>query len=271
MVDILKIGWFSTGRGEGSRGLLRYITGQIHGQGLPVDIQFVFSNREIGESPGSDTFIADVNKFDIPLVLFSSKTFAQKSKSKFSTVRRTYDEKVMEKISRFKVDISVLAGYGLILSPKITREYTMLNLHPALPDGPIGKWQDVIWELINSNADRTGATQHLATDQLDRGPVLSYFSLPIRGVNFDGLWEQAQKLTSNTIKKKFGEEFPLFRMIRTEEYKREPILLSHTLRKLATKHLQIKSNQIFDKQGNPTKGADLTLEVDQELLNTSNH
>ena len=125
--------------------------------------------------------------------------------------------------------------------------------------------------MIDSNADRTGATQHLATDQLDRGPVLSYFSLPLRGAQFDGLWEQAQRSTSHDIKKEFGEEFPLFTVIRTEEYKREPILLSHTLRKLATKHLQIKNNQIFDKHGNPTKGIDLTLEVDQYLLNTSNH
>ena len=271
MADILKIGWFSTGRGEGSRGLLRYIVGQIHRQRLPIDIQFVFSNREVGESLGSDVFITDVNRFDIPLILFSSKHFAQKSKSKFSTVRATYDETVMEKISRFKVDVSVLAGYGLILSPKITREYTMLNLHPALPDGPIGKWQDVIWELIDSNADRTGENQHLATDQLDRGPVLSYFSLPLRGALFDALWKQTQRSTANDIKKKFGEEFPLFTMIRAEEYKREPILLSHTLRNLATKHLQIKNNQIFDKQGNPTKGMDLTLEVDQDLLSTSDH
>jgi len=271
LANILKIGWFSTGRGAGSRGLLRYIVRQIHRQGLPIDIQFVFSNREIGESPGSDTFITDVNKFDIPLVLFSSKKFTQKSQSKFSTVRTAYDEITMEKISRFNVDISVLAGYGLILSPKITREYTMLNLHPALPDGPIGKWQDVIWELIDSNADRTGANQHLATDKLDRGPVLSYFSLPLRGERFDGLWEQMQGSTSNDIKRKFGEEFPLFTMIRAEGYKREPMLLSHTLHHLATKHLQLKNNQIFDKQGDPTQAIDLTLEVDQDLLNTSDH
>ena len=41
----------------------------------------------------------------------------------------------------FRPDICVLAGYMLILGGAMCRQFHFLNLHPALPDGPIGTWQ----------------------------------------------------------------------------------------------------------------------------------
>ena len=54
---MLELGWFSTGRGEGSRNLLRLVQEQIAGGSLPARIQFVFCNREQGEGEGSDGFM----------------------------------------------------------------------------------------------------------------------------------------------------------------------------------------------------------------------
>ena len=47
---MLKLGWLSTGRGEGSRGFLRYVHDGIERGELDAGIQFVFSNREPGEA-----------------------------------------------------------------------------------------------------------------------------------------------------------------------------------------------------------------------------
>ena len=66
-----------------------------------------------------------------------------------------------------------MAGYMLISSPAFCRRYAILNLHPALPGDPTGTWQQVIWQLLEDDAAETGAMMHLATAQLDRGPVRS--------------------------------------------------------------------------------------------------
>ena len=45
---MLRIGWFATGRGEGSQGLLRFVADAIGAGRLDAKIEFVFSNREPG-------------------------------------------------------------------------------------------------------------------------------------------------------------------------------------------------------------------------------
>ena len=46
----------------------------------------------------------------------------------------------MRLIDPFKPDLSLLAGYMLIISPEMCRRYPLINLHPAAPDGPKGTW-----------------------------------------------------------------------------------------------------------------------------------
>ena len=53
---MLNIGWFSTGRGPGSQGLLRFVQERIERDLLDARIRFVFSNRAPGEAEGSDEF-----------------------------------------------------------------------------------------------------------------------------------------------------------------------------------------------------------------------
>ena len=65
---MLNIGWFSTGRGEGSRGLLNFVQKRLTATGADARINFVFSNRERGEAEGSDEFFNLVDGYDITLV-----------------------------------------------------------------------------------------------------------------------------------------------------------------------------------------------------------
>ena len=228
---MLKIGWFSTGRGEGSRGLLRFVHEHLNAEGIDARIEFVFSNRGSGEADGSDEYFRLVAEYGLPLVTHSSDEFRRRRGGRFADVRAEYDAEVLELLADRRPDICVLAGYMLIASSGLCRAYPLLNLHPALPDGPIGTWQEVVWQLIEQRATRTGAMMHLATEEVDRGPLVSYVTVPLRTVELEPYWQQLGCGYLSGIRE--GENFELFRLIRAEQYRREPYLLLETLRALS--------------------------------------
>ena len=229
----LNIGWFSTGRGPGSRGLLRFVQERLRRGEIDARIEFVFCNRELGEAEGSDEYIGLVGDYGLPLETCSSSAFRRARGGRFANHREEYDRRVAERLARFQPDVCVLAGYMLILSAEMSRSHPFLNLHPALPDGPIGTWQQVVWELIESRAARTGAMVHLATEAVDRGPVVSWCAAPIDGENFAPHWRALEGRRLSRIRESEGEDYPLFRLIRETQYRQEPYLLFETLRAVA--------------------------------------
>ena len=248
---MLNIGWFSTGRGEGSRGLLNFVQKRLTATGADARINFVFSNRERGEAEGSDEFFNLVDGYDITLVTHSSSAFRKQTGGRFSEHREEFDQQVMDKLASTKADVCVLAGYMLIVSGKMCRQYPLLNLHPALPDGPTGTWQEVVWELIETKATKTGAMVHLATEEVDRGPVVSYVNVPIIGPKFDQYWESLIGRDLEEIKNSEGESYPLFRAIRDEQYLREPYLLFETIRSVSQGEIGVMGGQVVDAAGTP--------------------
>jgi phosphoribosylglycinamide formyltransferase-1 len=125
----------------------------------------------------------------------------------------------------------------------------MLNLHPALPGGPTGTWQEVIWQLLEEEAAETGAMMHLATAELDRGPVVSYFRFDIVGDHWDPLWrhfrEKRRTKSVAEIGKEEGESEPLFAEIRQWGEVREIPLLYQTLRQFAEGTLNTSCGAVF--------------------------
>ena len=246
---MLNIGWLSTGRGEGSRGLLSIVQDRILRGDLDARIDFVFSNREAGEADGSDQFFGLVKEYGLPLVNLSSAKFRRARQGLFAAHREEYDGQVMDLLSPFNPDICVLAGYMLIVGGAMCRAYPLLNLHPALPDGPIGTWQEVVWQLIESRASHTGAMVHLATEDVDRGPVISHCTVPLTGGEFASLWQGLGREDLDRVKTEVGEEFPLFQLIRQEEYQKEPFLLFETLRCVAEGRVSLSHGQVRDREG----------------------
>ena len=224
---MLRIGWFSTGRGEGSRGLLRFVYERL--ADIDAGIDFVFSNRAPGEAEGSDEYFRLVREYGLPLVTHSSAEFRRRRGRRFAEHRAEYDAEVMGLLDGYRPDVCVLAGYMLIASGELCRTYPLLNLHPALPDGPIGTWQEVVWQLIEQRADRTGAMMHLATEVVDRGPVVSYVAVPLNTPELEPHWRELGDRDVAEVKARQGEDYELFRLIRAEQYRREPYLLLETL------------------------------------------
>ena len=159
-------------------------------------------------------------------------------------------------------DLCVLAGYMLVVGPEMCQHYKMINLHPAAPGGPKGTWQEVIWQLIASEAAETGVMMHLVTPELDEGPPVTYCVFPIRGEPFDRHWEQLKGLPVKELKAREGENHPLFKLIRHEGMKRELPLVVTTVKAFSEGRVRIEKGKIIDTRGKIVKGYSLTREID---------
>ena len=253
----LRLGWFTAGRGPGSRALFERTLAAIDDGSLDATVEFVFMQRERGEGDGSDGFANLAASRAIPVVSLSSQRFRREHGGDFASHREEYDARVVELIRPYEVDVCVLAGYLLVLSPVLVGTSTFVNLHPALPDGPVGLWQQVIWELIDRRATETGNMTLVVTNDLDRGPQLAYDRVPITGDGFDSLWEAIGATPSAQLKAEAGEDHPLFCAIRAAGVRREPILLLETLKAIAQGSLSAT-----DPPGTPL---DLTEQVEAAL------
>jgi hypothetical protein len=275
----LPIGWFSTGRDEAALWLLDETLKAISRGFLPIEIAFVFCNREEGDAPQSDAFLAYVKKVGLKLIAFSSRRFLpelwKKGKSGDEEAlrewRRRYHEEVVARLEQdlARVPFSLLAGYMLIVSDEFCNTYNLLNLHPALPGGPKGAWQDVMWELIRQRAEFAGAQIHIVTPELDSGPTVTYCRVPIRTPDMMPLWDALErKLQSQTLEAIIaaeGESEPLFAEIRSRQLAREVPLIHLTLKRFAEGKLSIRDKMTF-WEGKPAPGGvDLTEDVEALL------
>jgi len=267
---MLHIGWFSTGRDEAACQLLEAAWRAIQAGELNARIAFVFSNREREENPASDRFFDLVEGYGIPLVCLSSKRFRQERGAPFARAgeplpawRAEYDRAVIRLLETHPFDLGVLAGYMLIFTEEACQRYNLLNLHPAPPGGPVGTWQEVIWQLIEQRAKTAGVMMHLATKELDQGPPVTYCTYSIHGPAFDRLWAQVVGRSVAEVQAGEGEENRLFREIRRQGVMRELPLVVATLRAFADEKMRIVGGRVVDVGGLPIGAYDLTQEIDR--------
>ena len=262
-----KFGWFSTGRDEAARDLLRAARDGIASGVIEGGLAFVFCSREHGESAESDLFLKLVKDCQIPLVYFSYQKFrAGRPNSQHGALPRwrlDYDREVMARLKGFEADLIVLAGYMLIVGPEMCSRYSMINLHPAAPGGPAGTWQEVVWQLMESGAQQTGVMMHLVTPELDKGPVASFCTFPIIGEPFDNYWRAIAGQDIGEIKKQQGENNALFRLIREHGLKREFPLILATMKAFSQGRVSITDGRVVDSSARPIAGYDLTCEIDE--------
>jgi phosphoribosylglycinamide formyltransferase-1 len=264
MVKDFHIGLFATGRGQGSRQLLQAVHEAIRSGRLKAKISFVFSNRDQGEFEPTDGFFEIVRSYGYPLVTHSFRKFKARSGDDPSW-RDTYYREVMHKLSGYPHDLCVLAGYLHIFSPEMCQRYPSINLHPAAPGGPVGMWQQVIWELIAKRAPSSGNTVFYVTEEMDKGPTVTYSTFSLRGPLFDAHWKAIEGKAVAELEKDPGEELPLFKVIREQGALRERPLVVETLRAFAEGRVRLQNGAVLDSQGRPVKGIDLTAEIEAGL------
>lgn len=266
---MLTIGWFSTGRDEAARDLLRAAWEAIQRGELKARIAFVFSNRERGQDPESDRFFDLVEGYGIPLVCLSGRRFREergappaRAGEPLPEWRLEYDQAAMRLLEPHPFDLGVLAGYMLIVTEEMWQRYRLLNLHPAEPGGPAGTWQDVIWQLIERKETQAGVMMHLVTGVLDEGPPVTYCTYSIRGSAFDPLWTEVEPRSVGQLRAEEGEDNRLFCEIRRQGVLRELPLVVATLCAFADGKVRIEKGRVVGADGRPTAAYDLTAEID---------
>lgn len=253
---VYNIGWFSTGRGPGSRNLLKAIADTIARGEIKAQISFVFCSREQGEAEGSDLYLRMIRDYGFNQVTFSARRFKPEMRRQgmhnpeiMRQWRLEYDREVMARLAPYSAHIILLAGYMLIVGEEMCEKHNLINLHPAAPDGPAGTWQEVIWNLIEHRARESGVMMHLVTKELDKGPPVTYCTFSLRDTSINPLWERheqelKEKHLSQIIKEK-GEANPLFKEIRRRGAERELPLMVQTVKIFSEGTIGIQDKKVI--------------------------
>jgi phosphoribosylglycinamide formyltransferase 1 len=93
--------------------------------------------------------------------------------------RLGYTDELVRVLKAQGVELVVMAGYGTVLGSTICDAYggRILNTHPALlPEFP--GWH-AVEDALAAGVSVTGCTVHLATVEMDSGPVLAQEQVPV--------------------------------------------------------------------------------------------
>jgi phosphoribosylglycinamide formyltransferase-1 len=109
----------------------------------------------------------------VPAVLVERDTFGP------AFDRVAYTERVVDVLEANEVDLVVMAGFGTIFEKPIHDAFPgrILNTHPALLPAFPG-WHAVN-EALEYGVKVTGCTVHVATLEVDAGPILAQEAVPV--------------------------------------------------------------------------------------------
>lgn len=102
--------------------------------------------------------------------------------------RLDYDKALIELLKNQQIELVVLAGWGILLTPLFLREFAgrVINVHPALltetwqtrvklDNGhtiPVFRGNDAINMALAAGVSTTGCSVHYVTEKMDTGPII---------------------------------------------------------------------------------------------------
>lgn len=159
-----------------------------------IDVSLVLVDR-----PCAGEEIALKNGIDL------SRCYRDDFSSSFKRVE--YTKLVVNELERFNIELIAMAGFGTVLGQPIHDSYVgrILNTHPSLLPAFAG-WH-AVKEALNFGVRVTGCTVHLATLDVDSGPILAQKAVPVVfGDTEDSLHERI-KTVERVLYPKTVEEF----------------------------------------------------------------
>jgi formyltetrahydrofolate-dependent phosphoribosylglycinamide formyltransferase len=140
----------------------------------------------------ADYFLARRETASGAVVLLASNrgdAFALERARRMSVATEVFDctddgASLLALLDRHRIDLIALAGYMKRIPPPVISAYhrRIVNVHPALlPDfgGPGMYGARVHKAVIASGTRTTGATVHFVDDELDHGPVIAQWRVPV--------------------------------------------------------------------------------------------
>lgn len=93
--------------------------------------------------------------------------------------RDAYTHRVVDALKRHEVALVAMAGFGTILSQEMHDAFPrrVVNTHPALL--PSFKGWHAVRDSLAAGVKVTGCTVHLATVEVDEGPILAQEAVPV--------------------------------------------------------------------------------------------
>jgi phosphoribosylglycinamide formyltransferase-1 len=179
---IVRIGVLASGNGT--------ILEAILSAGIPVEILVV-------DRPCRATEVATIHGV--------ASTLVERSSYRADFDRMAYTHDVIRVFEEHAVDLVVMAGFGTIFEKPMFDAYKdrILNTHPALLPAFPG-WHAVRDALV-AGVKITGVTVHIATLEVDDGPILAKESVPVlegddQATLHERIKEVERVLYPNTIK-----------------------------------------------------------------------
>ncbi len=103
----------------------------------------------------------------------------ERSSFKADFDRNAYTSELVDALKRHEVELVAMAGFGTITSNELYEvfENRVLNTHPALL--PAFKGWHAVRDALAAGATETGCTVHVATLEVDSGPILAQESVAV--------------------------------------------------------------------------------------------
>ncbi|MEM2144103.1 MAG: phosphoribosylglycinamide formyltransferase [Candidatus Jordarchaeaceae archaeon] len=164
----MNIGVLVSGRGTN----LQAIIDAVESGYIKAKISVVISNRK--DAPA----LQRAREHGIDAVFVDPQEF-WKDKEHREEKRVEYDKKIIAELEKRKVDLVLLAGYMLMLSPYFVNKYKnrIMNIHPSLlPSFPGVNAQK---QALEYGVKYTGATVHFVDVEMDHGPIILQDAVPV--------------------------------------------------------------------------------------------
>jgi phosphoribosylglycinamide formyltransferase 1 len=134
--------------------------------------------------------------------------------------RVAYTHRIVDTLKRRQIDVVAMAGFGTVLAEPILTAFPgrVLNTHPALL--PAFKGWHAVADALAAGVAVTGCTVHIATRQVDEGPILAQEEVAVLpGDTVESLHERIK-----TVERRlYPETIRHFLEVRSLELEGEPV------------------------------------------------
>jgi phosphoribosylglycinamide formyltransferase 1 len=121
--------------------------------------------------------------------------------------RGAYTRLVVAALEHHGIDVVAMAGFGTILGSEVIAAFPgrVLNTHPALL--PAFKGWHAVRDALASGVAVTGTTVHVATEDVDEGPVLAQQEVPVLPGDTEATLHERIKLVERRLYPQTIKEF----------------------------------------------------------------
>jgi phosphoribosylglycinamide formyltransferase-1 len=126
------------------------------------------------------------------------------SREEFGGFAKSFDrdgftEELTSALKMREIDLIAMAGFGTIVTTPFHVAYPgrVLNTHPSLL--PAFKGWHAVAQALESGATETGCTVHVATEELDNGPILAQRHVPIDADDTEATLHERIKLVEREL------------------------------------------------------------------------